>query len=306
MSAFAAGFLGKVAISWAALPLFQSLRSKRSATPAATEEKAGGEEQKGAAEVAKQDGAAPKPPQQVPAPTPEPQANASIFVASSKSAAVTPPSEWVESETVTLSQEISRSGWWFISSAGATRLWTKLTEPTKSPRLNSCGSPSPLALPAGMLAPASPRSRNRSAAPSPYASTSGLLEAMSDSHPTLWQIDVSHYSEKARWALAWKGVEHRRHSPPPGAHMIVALWLTRGAGYTFPMLSWTGARSPTRPRSSPRSRSATPSRRSTPPTPTQRRRALELEDFFDEELGPYDPPARLARVRQRPRALPKR
>jgi hypothetical protein len=24
--------------------------------------------------------------------------------------------------------------------------------------------------------------------------------------PTIWQIDVSHFSEKARWALAWKGV----------------------------------------------------------------------------------------------------
>ena len=27
---------------------------------------------------------------------------------------------------------------------------------------------------------------------------------MSDALPTLWQIDVSPYSEKARWALAWK------------------------------------------------------------------------------------------------------
>ena len=38
---------------------------------------------------------------------------------------------------------------------------------------------------------------------------------MSDSLPTLWQIDVSHFSEKARWALAHKGVEHRRRSPFP-------------------------------------------------------------------------------------------
>ena len=47
------------------------------------------------------------------------------------------------------------------------------------------------------------------------------------------------------------------------------------------------ARSATRPRSSPRWRRATRSRRSTPPTPDERRRALELEDFFDEELGPH-------------------
>src|SRR5260221_258338 len=53
---------------------------------------------------------------------------------------------------------------------------------------------------------------------------------MSDSGPTLWQIDVSHFSEKARWALAYKGVEHRRRSAPPGLHMLVALWLSRDAG----------------------------------------------------------------------------
>lgn len=39
------------------------------------------------------------------------QASASIRAASSKSLAVRPPSEWVESETLTSPQEISRSGW---------------------------------------------------------------------------------------------------------------------------------------------------------------------------------------------------
>ncbi len=38
------------------------------------------------------------------------QASASIRAASSKSAAVSPPSEWVEIRTVTVAQEISRSG----------------------------------------------------------------------------------------------------------------------------------------------------------------------------------------------------
>ena len=28
--------------------------------------------------------------------------------------------------------------------------------------------------------------------------------------PVLWHIPVSHYSEKARWALAHKGIEHER------------------------------------------------------------------------------------------------
>ncbi len=63
---------------------------------------------------------------------------------------------------------------------------------------------------------------------------------MSDSLPTLWQIEVSHFSEKARWALAYKGVEHERRAPLPGAHIAVALWLTRGEHKTFPILSLEG------------------------------------------------------------------
>ena len=92
---------------------------------------------------------------------------------------------------------------------------------------------------------------------------------MSDPLPTLWHIAVSHYSEKARWALAYKGVEHERRAPPPGGHIPVALWLTRGAEQHLPGPDHRRPqRSATRPRSSPRSRSATPSPRSTRPTPS--------------------------------------
>lgn len=110
---------------------------------------------------------------------------------------------------------------------------------------------------------------------------------MSDALPTLWQIDVSHYSEKARWALAWKEVEHRRRSPVPGVHMAVALWLTRGAHYTFPVLSIEGQRIG----DSTAIVAALEERYPEPPLYpvdiAERRRALELEEFFDEELGPY-------------------
>jgi glutathione S-transferase len=109
---------------------------------------------------------------------------------------------------------------------------------------------------------------------------------MSDGKPTLWQIDVSHYSEKARWALAWKDVEHRRRSPVPGAHMAVALWLTRGAHYTFPVLRLDGRNIG----DSTAIIAALEERRPEPPLypadVAERRRALELEDYFDEELGP--------------------
>lgn len=111
---------------------------------------------------------------------------------------------------------------------------------------------------------------------------------MSDnSLPTLWQIDVSHYSEKARWALAWKGVEHRRRSPTPGAHMAVALWLTRGAHYTFPVLRLDGRNIG----DSTAIIAALEQRYPEPPLypagAADRDRALALEELFDEELGPY-------------------
>ena len=110
---------------------------------------------------------------------------------------------------------------------------------------------------------------------------------MSDGIPTLWQIDVSHYSEKARWALAWKGVEHRRRSPVPGAHMAVALWLTRGAHYTFPVLSIDGKRIGDSTAIVAALEERYPEPPLYPADIAERRRALELEEFFDEELGPY-------------------
>jgi glutathione S-transferase len=109
---------------------------------------------------------------------------------------------------------------------------------------------------------------------------------MSDERPTLWHIGVSHYSEKVRWALAWKGVEHRRRAPIPSAHMPIALWLTRGAHYTFPVLRLDG----TNIGDSTAIVAALEERYPEPPLypadPAERRRALELEDFFDEQLGP--------------------
>jgi glutathione S-transferase len=109
---------------------------------------------------------------------------------------------------------------------------------------------------------------------------------MSDAIPTLWQIDVSHYSEKARWALAWKGVEHHRRSPVPGAHMAVALWLTRGAHYTFPVLSIDGRRIGDSTAIVAALEERYPDPPLYPADIAERRRALELEEFFDEQLGP--------------------
>ncbi|HEU4944702.1 MAG TPA: glutathione S-transferase family protein [Solirubrobacterales bacterium] len=109
---------------------------------------------------------------------------------------------------------------------------------------------------------------------------------MRDSLPTLWQIDVSHYSEKVRWALAWKGVDHRRRSPIPGVHMAVALCLTRGNQVTFPVLSIDGERIGDSTAIIAALEERYPDRPLYPEDPADRARALELEEYFDEKLGP--------------------
>jgi glutathione S-transferase len=107
-----------------------------------------------------------------------------------------------------------------------------------------------------------------------------------DPRPTLWQISFSHYSEKVRWVLERKGVAHVRRSPPPGFHIAVALWLTRGAQKTLPVLELDGRAIG----DSTAVIAALEARYPDPPVypadPELRRRALELEDFFDENLGP--------------------
>jgi len=60
--------------------------------------------------------------------------------------------------------------------------------------------------------------------------------------PTLWHITISHYSEKARWALDYKSIPYRLRAPVPGAHIPVALWLTYGRHYTLPVLDLGGER----------------------------------------------------------------
>jgi glutathione S-transferase len=104
--------------------------------------------------------------------------------------------------------------------------------------------------------------------------------------PVLWHIPVSHYNEKVRWALAWKGVEHERRAPPPGAHMAVALWLTRGAHKTFPVLTLDGRSIGDSTAIIAALEERWPEPPLYPADPGERRRALELEELFDEELGP--------------------
>lgn len=106
------------------------------------------------------------------------------------------------------------------------------------------------------------------------------------SEPTLWHLGVSHYSEKVRWALAYKRIEHERREVPPPAHMALALYWSRGRDKTFPVLELDGERI----HDSTAIIGALETRWPEPPLypsdPAERRRALDLETYFDEGLGP--------------------
>jgi glutathione S-transferase len=110
---------------------------------------------------------------------------------------------------------------------------------------------------------------------------------MTAERPTLWHIPISHYNEKARWALAYKGVEHDQRAPIPGPHMLVALWLTRGRDKTFPLLQLDGEAIGDSTAIIAALEARYPDPPLYPEDPDERLRALELEDFFDEELGPH-------------------
>jgi len=109
---------------------------------------------------------------------------------------------------------------------------------------------------------------------------------VSASQPVLWHISISHFNEKARWALDFKRVSHRRRAIPGGFHMLAALALTRGAGLTFPILVLDGEAIGDSTAIIGALERHHPEPALYPEDPSERRRALDLEDYFDEELGP--------------------
>ena len=100
--------------------------------------------------------------------------------------------------------------------------------------------------------------------------------------PVLLQYSFSNYNEKARWALDFKGIAHRRRSLMPGG--LRGLWLSRG-GRTLPAIDLDDARII----DSTVIIAALEARKPDPPLypagSEERRRALELEEYFDEHAG---------------------
>jgi glutathione S-transferase len=100
--------------------------------------------------------------------------------------------------------------------------------------------------------------------------------------PLLWHFPISHFNEKARWALDWKSIPHRRE--------VLALdyapraWWASGQ-MKLPILFLDGVAV----YDSTRIIAALEERQPEPPLyprdPAERARALALEDFFDEQVG---------------------
>src|SRR5512144_977397 len=101
--------------------------------------------------------------------------------------------------------------------------------------------------------------------------------------PMLWHIPLSHFSEKVRWTLDYKRIAHRRHVL--GADYLIRAWRATGRG-TLPILFLDGRAIG----DSTHIIAALEQRHPEPPLypadAAGRERALALEDYFDERLGP--------------------
>jgi len=103
--------------------------------------------------------------------------------------------------------------------------------------------------------------------------------------PVLWHLKVSHYNEKARWALDLKRVPHVRRALMAGRQQAAAKKLTGGTTTPILVLDGRAIGDSTDIIAALEERHPEPALY--PADPAERERALALEDHFDEELGPH-------------------
>jgi glutathione S-transferase len=111
--------------------------------------------------------------------------------------------------------------------------------------------------------------------------------AATENVPVLWQLEISHYNEKVRWALDYKRVRHIRRSLLPGIHILKAKQLTGGKTWTTPVLTLEDRSIGDSTRIIAAIEERWPRPPLYPADEAERSRALELEEYFDEELGPH-------------------
>jgi glutathione S-transferase len=104
------------------------------------------------------------------------------------------------------------------------------------------------------------------------------------SYPELWQFRFSMYPEKTRWALDYKGVPHLRHSLLPGPH--VAQLSLRFGQKAMPILRHDGRVLKNSAAALDYVERTFPDPPLYPADPAQRARALEIQRWLDDEVGP--------------------
>jgi glutathione S-transferase len=100
----------------------------------------------------------------------------------------------------------------------------------------------------------------------------------------LHQFAASHFNEKARWALDWKAVPHRRVTHFPGPHALAMQRLSRQ--HATPVLVLEGEVIPGSARILAVLDRRFPERPLLPEDPKHAERAVALQAHFDDEVGP--------------------
>ena len=100
--------------------------------------------------------------------------------------------------------------------------------------------------------------------------------------PVLWHFPISHYNEKARWALDLKGVSHRRVAL--GASYLLRAWWATGTP-KLPVLHFADETVGDSTRIIAALEERVPDPPLYPADPNERERALALEDYFDDVVG---------------------
>lgn len=101
--------------------------------------------------------------------------------------------------------------------------------------------------------------------------------------PTLHQFRFSHYNEKARWALDHKRIAHRRRSYLPGMHVLPIRRLT--GQQQVPVLVDGERVIPGSAAIIDYLETAHPEPTLLPADPAERERVLEIQRYFDVEIG---------------------
>jgi glutathione S-transferase len=104
-----------------------------------------------------------------------------------------------------------------------------------------------------------------------------------DGTPVLWHLEISNFNEKVRWALDYKGIAHVRRAVTPALQELTARRLRTGR--TVPILETDGRAIGDSTKIIEAIERRWPEPPLYPVDPEERSRAVELEDYFDEQCG---------------------